>query len=186
MWLQAVSILQPALAREFVPSPYIRHSTTALYAGLIVGAFFFGVSCDVVGCVISLYAFPTSPLSLLCLAFLAFADEGRRRLAYNTTLLIGGVFGLLAGAAPNFVVFCVFIALAGAGVGGNLPVSSFYRSHLRRSVSLTVQVDGTLFLEFLPGAKQWLLTLLSVWWAIGQVVASLVAVSRAFCPGSLR
>jgi len=129
VWLQAVSILQPALAREFVASPYVRHSTTALYAGLIVGAFFFGTSCDVVG----------------------------RRIAYNSTLLIGGVFGLLAGAAPNFVVFCVFIALAGMGVGGNLPV------------------DGTLFLEFLPGNKQWLLTLLSVWWAIGQVVASLVA-----------
>jgi hypothetical protein len=51
VWLQAVSILQPALAREFVPSPYVRHSTTALYAGLIVGAFFFGTSCDVVGSV---------------------------------------------------------------------------------------------------------------------------------------
>jgi MFS family permease len=49
------------------------------------------------------------------------------------------------------------IALTGFGVGGNMPV------------------DGTLFLEFLPGSHQWLLTLLSVWWAIGQVVASLIA-----------
>lgn len=31
-----------------------------------------------------------------------------------------------------------------------------------------------LFLEFLPGPQQYLLTLLSVFWAIGQVVASLI------------
>lgn len=45
----------------------------------------------------------------------------------------------------------------GFGVGGNLPV------------------DGTMYLEFLPGTHQWLLTLLSLWWAVGQLVASLVA-----------
>lgn len=53
------------------------------------------------------------------------------------------------------------IALVGFGAGGNLPV------------------DGTMFLEFIPGNKQYLLTFLSIWWAIGQVVASLVAVSCA-------
>lgn len=50
------------------------------------------------------------------------------------------------------------IALVGVGAGGNLPV------------------DGTMFLEFIPGNKQYLLTFLSIWWALGQVVASLVAV----------
>jgi len=42
-------------------------------------------------------------------------------------------------------------------VGGNLPV------------------DGALFLEFLPGKNQYLLTLLSLWWAVGQVVGSLIS-----------
>jgi MFS family permease len=51
------------------------------------------------------------------------------------------------------------IALIGVGAGGNLPV------------------DGTMFLEFIPGNKQYLLTFLSIWWALGQVVASLIAVS---------
>jgi MFS family permease len=51
------------------------------------------------------------------------------------------------------------IALIGVGAGGNLPV------------------DGTMFLEFIPGNKQYLLTFLSIWWAVGQVVASLIAVS---------
>jgi MFS family permease len=48
-------------------------------------------------------------------------------------------------------------SLLGFGVGGNLPV------------------DGALFLEFLPGKDQYLLTLLSLWWAVGQVVASLIS-----------
>lgn len=72
-------------------------------------------------------------------------------------MFIGGLFGICAGAAPNFIVFCTFVALIGFGVGGNLPV------------------DGTMFLEFMPGSHQWLLTLLSLWWAIGQVVASLIS-----------
>lgn len=48
----------------------------------------------------------------------------------------------------------MFAAL-GVGVGGNLPV------------------DGALFLEFLPFASGNLLTMLSVWWPIGQLIASL-------------
>ena len=49
-------------------------------------------------------------------------------------------------------------------------------------------VDGALFLEFLPGNVQWLLTLLSVWWAIGQVVASLIAwvfIAKYSCDATL-
>lgn len=42
-------------------------------------------------------------------------------------------------------------------MGGNLPV------------------DGALFLEFLPDASSSLLTLLSVWWPVGQLVSSLLA-----------
>ena len=76
-----------------------------------------------------------------------------RRIAWNATLVISGIFGVAAGAAPTFVIFCAMIACIGFGVGGNLPV------------------DGALFLEFLPGSHQYLLTLMSLFWAIGQVVA---------------
>ena len=48
----------------------------------------------------------------------------------------------------------MFSAL-GFGVGGNLPV------------------DGALFLEFLPFASGNLLTMLSVWWPLGQLIGSL-------------
>lgn len=52
---------------------------------------------------------------------------------------------------------CFLLALLGFGVGGNLPV------------------DGALFLEFLPDAQSSLLTLLSVWWPVGQLASSLLA-----------
>ncbi|KAF7313912.1 MFS domain-containing protein [Mycena chlorophos] len=110
-------------------SSNIRMATFALYVGLIVGATFWGMTCDIIG----------------------------RRTAWNATLFISGIFGIAAGASPNFVTLGAMLACIGFGVGGNLPV------------------DGALFLEFLPGPYQYLLTLLSVWWAIGQVVGSLIS-----------
>ena len=80
-----------------------------------------------------------------------------RRLAFNATLFLAGVFGLAVGGGPSWVGTCGLYAAMGFGVGGNLPV------------------DGSLFLEFLPSASQSLLTLLSVWWPIGQLIGSLIA-----------
>lgn len=85
------------------------------------------------------------------------SDVMGRRLAFNATLFLAGVFGIAAGAAPNWIGACGLFAALGVGVGGNLPV------------------DGALFLEFLPNASGSLLTLLSVWWPIGQLVASMIA-----------
>lgn len=45
----------------------------------------------------------------------------------------------------------------------------------RENTAGNLPVDGALMLEFLPGSKQWILTLLSLWWAVGQVVASLIS-----------
>lgn len=36
--------------------------------------------------------------------------ECSRRIAWNGTLVIGGIFGVVAGAAPNFAVLGVFVA----------------------------------------------------------------------------
>ncbi|ORX38077.1 MFS general substrate transporter [Kockovaella imperatae] len=129
LWLQAIAIVMPAVANEWVGYPHIRLATLALYVGLIFGATFWGMSCDVIG----------------------------RRLAWNSTLLVSGIFGVAVGAAPNYVAFASLIACVGFGAGGNLPV------------------DGTMFLEFIPGPHQYLLTFLSVWWAIGQVIGSLIS-----------
>jgi MFS family permease len=79
-----------------------------------------------------------------------------RRLAFNLTLFLAGVFGIATGAAPSWIGACGLFSALGTGVGGNLPV------------------DGALFLEFLPNASGALLTVLSVWWPVGQLVASLI------------
>lgn len=74
-----------------------------------------------------------------------------RRWAFNLTLLIAGVFGTAAGGAPGFAALATLAALWSVGVGGNLPV------------------DSAVFLEFLPGSHQYLLTVMSVWWSLGQI-----------------
>ncbi|KAI1173137.1 sugar transporter [Nemania sp. FL0916] len=85
------------------------------------------------------------------------ADIMGRRIAFNLTLLITSIFGTLAAYAPSWGAVCLLFGLMGTGVGGNLPV------------------DGALFLEFLPDASSSLLTLLSVWWPVGQLASSLFA-----------
>lgn len=85
------------------------------------------------------------------------SDVIGRRPAFNLSLLICGIFGVAVGGAPNWIGACGMYAALGFGVGGNLPV------------------DGALFLEFLPFASGNLLTMLSVWWPVGQLIASLIA-----------
>ncbi|CAE7189911.1 unnamed protein product, partial [Rhizoctonia solani] len=97
--------------------------------GLLVGALGWGVGSDIWG----------------------------RKLSFNTTLAIVGIFATVAAASPTFTALSVFAALWSVGVGGNLPV------------------DSAIFLEFLPGSHQFLLTILSIWWAFGQLLGSLVA-----------
>lgn len=64
---------------------------------------------------------------------------------------------MIAASSPNFAAIGVFCAFWSFGVGGNLPV------------------DSAVFLEFLPASHQYLLTILSVDWALAQVVATLIA-----------
>lgn len=84
-------------------------------------------------------------------------DVFGRKWAFNLTLGITAVFGLISAGSPSFAAIGIFAALWSFGVGGNLPV------------------DSAVFLEFLPGSHQYLLTILSIYWAIAQVVATLVA-----------
>ncbi|KAF9070003.1 MFS general substrate transporter [Rhodocollybia butyracea] len=128
IWLQGVAIILPQIQLELHPVR-VEFATLALYVGLILGAGCWGVLADLLG----------------------------RRLSFNITLFIAGVFGVAGGGANNFTTLCSLIACMGFGVGGNLPV------------------DGAIFLEFIPQTHQWLLTLLSVWWPLGQLFASLVA-----------
>ncbi|KAF8840931.1 MFS general substrate transporter [Paxillus ammoniavirescens] len=128
LWLQGLAVVLPQVEQELNPTR-VEYAVLAEFAGLIVGATAWGILADIVG----------------------------RKLSFNTTLFIGGIFGLAAGGASNFVTFSSLIACMGVGVGGNLPV------------------DGALYLEHIPPSHQWTLTLLSVWWAFGQLAASLIS-----------
>ncbi|KAF8988554.1 MFS general substrate transporter [Cyathus striatus] len=97
--------------------------------GLLVGAAFWGIGSDIWG----------------------------RKISFNITLLITGIFAIAAGGSPNFIALCSFAAVWSIGVGGNLPV------------------DSAIFLEFVPASHQYLLTVLSIWWSFGQLFGSLIA-----------
>ncbi|KAG9309970.1 MFS general substrate transporter [Chiua virens] len=85
------------------------------------------------------------------------SDVWGRRWAFNLTLFMTGVFATAAGASPNYLTLCALTTIWSIGVGGNLPV------------------DSAVFLEFVPASHQYLLTVLSIWWAFGQLIGTLVA-----------
>ncbi|THH28193.1 hypothetical protein EUX98_g5997 [Antrodiella citrinella] len=119
-------ILAPVVSEFQFQGPFL---SLAINAGLLVGAVFWSLGCDIWG----------------------------RRWSFNLTLLIAGVFGLSAGGSLNFVALASLLAVVGVGVGGNMPV------------------DSAVFLDFVPGSSQYLLTVLSIWWAIGQLFVNLIA-----------
>jgi MFS family permease len=90
------------------------------------------------------------------------ADIIGRKFAFNVSLLISSIFAIVAGASPNWIVLGLFVSLSSFGAGGNLVL------------------DTTVFLEYLPSQKQWLLTLMACWWGLGQLIAGLFA--WAFLP----
>ncbi|KAL4911834.1 major facilitator superfamily domain-containing protein [Aspergillus aurantiobrunneus] len=92
-----------------------------------------------------------------------------RRLAFNMTIGITALFSLAAAGSPTFAAVCILAMLWSIGVGGNLPV------------------DSAIFLEFLPGSHQYLLTILSIHWSFAQFLANLVAwklVGNFTCPSA--
>jgi MFS family permease len=87
----------------------------------------------------------------------ATADIIGRKIAFNVSLFICSIFTIVAGAAPNWASLGFFIAMAAFGAGGNLIL------------------DTTVFLEYLPSYKQYLVSCLAAWWGIGCTIAGLVA-----------
>ncbi|KAL2863189.1 MFS transporter [Aspergillus lucknowensis] len=113
--------------------------SVAKYAGLVVGSSMWPMTADFIG----------------------------RRLAFNATLLISAVAGLVGAGSPNFVAISVFCAFIGMGTGGNQPV------------------DSAIFLEYIPATHQYLLTMQSAFWSVGQAVAALIAwplIANYSCP----
>ncbi|KAG2005418.1 membrane transporter [Coprinopsis cinerea AmutBmut pab1-1] len=127
LWPIVTGLIIPPTVNEFNYEPPFLKLGQNI--GLLLGAAFWGVAADVWG----------------------------RKISFNITLLIVGIFALAAGGSHDFVTLTSLAAVWSIGVGGNLPV------------------DSALFLEFIPASHQYLLTILSIWWAFGQLIGSLVA-----------
>ncbi|KAI9043635.1 MFS transporter [Aspergillus affinis] len=127
-WMQAITIISAPVRNEFSVQR-IAFLTVAKYAGLVVGSSVWPITADFIG----------------------------RRLAFNVTLLISAVAGLVGAGSPNFVAISVFCAFIGLGTGGNQPV------------------DSAIFLEYIPATHQYLLIMQSAFWSVGQTVAALIA-----------
>lgn len=84
-------------------------------------------------------------------------DVFGRKWPFSLTLGLTAVAGPAGEGAPSFWVLGLLTAVWSFGVGGNLPV------------------DSAIFIEFLPKSHRFLLTVLAVFWAIGQVVTTAVA-----------
>ncbi|KAF9484767.1 MFS general substrate transporter [Pholiota conissans] len=119
-------ILTPVTDEFHFNPPFL---SVALNAGLLVGAVFWGVGCDIWG----------------------------RRWCFNVTLLVAGLFGLAAGGSNSFITLSALLAVMGIGVGGNLPI------------------DSAVFLDFTPASHQYLLTFMSIFWCLGQLLVNLLA-----------
>lgn len=128
LWPIVTSLIFAPVSNEFHPAKR-PFLTLAQNIGLLAGAMFWGFGCDIFG----------------------------RKWAFNLTLGLTALWGMIAASAPNFAAIGIFAAFWSFGVGGNLPV------------------DSAIFLEFLPGSHQYLLTILSIDWAIAQVIATLIA-----------
>ncbi|RAH54672.1 Clavaminate synthase-like protein [Aspergillus piperis CBS 112811] len=126
---QGISSVQPPIKLEFPGIVQVSYSSVAYYTGLILGASFWGISSDLIG----------------------------RKPAFNSTLLIAGIFLCGAAGTKSFLAFSAMWAVIGTAAGGNVPV------------------DSMIFLEFVPGSHQYLLTALSAWWNLGQLIVSLLA-----------
>ena len=106
-----MALTLPSLTSEFGPSTtQVRYTTCSIFVGLCVGASFWGIASDILG----------------------------RRLAFNTTLFIAGVFGLAVGGGDSWIGVCGLYAALGVGVGGNLPVDGVRPKIPQRLSKLTV------------------------------------------------
>ena len=81
---------------------------------------------------------------------------------------------MIAAAAPNYSTLCVCIAAWSFGAGGNFPVDStiflgrWFVTRFDKKREIHVPV------EFVPTLHRYMLTVLAVWWALGNMLGSLV------------
>ena len=88
---------------------------------------------------------------------------------------------MIAAAAPNYSTLCACIAAWSFGVGGNFPVDStiflgrWFITPFDRKREMHVPI------EFVPTSHRYVLTVMCAWWALGDMLASLVSNLKYHC-----
>lgn len=86
------------------------------------------------------------------------------------------------GGSATFVVLASLAAASSVGVGGNMPVDSA----VFLGASIPPMTESIYYLkpgtDVVPSTHQYLLTMLSIWWAIGQLLGSLVSLAYRSYP----
>ncbi|KAF7339216.1 MFS general substrate transporter [Mycena venus] len=94
MWIQAVAIVLPRVQQHYsVPDHYIGVVSSAMFAGMMIGAVGWGTCSDLLG----------------------------RSTAFKATPFFTALFGILASFSYDYTSLCFLTFLLGTAVGGSLP-----------------------------------------------------------------
>lgn len=102
-----------------------------------------------------------------CTLWPLFADIYGRTIAFNITLFMSGIAGLMAGFMPNYSSLNLMMVFIGFATGGNQPV------------------DSMLFIELIPASHQHLLIYSSAFWGLGSFTAAIIGwpfIANFTCP----
>ncbi|KAJ6508275.1 MFS general substrate transporter [Mycena sanguinolenta] len=125
MWLQAVAIILPRVQQHYaIPDNYIGVVSSAMFAGMMLGAVGWGTCSDLIG----------------------------RSTAFNATLFFTAFFGVLSAFSYSYTSLCVLLFLLGSAVGGSMPTDGTlllehmpqHKLHLVTGLSLFFSVGSVL------------------------------------------
>ncbi len=161
-----ISFAIPAISQEWkLTSAEIGLLGTAIFLGMLVGAWFWGRLSDLIG----------------------------RKVSFIATVLIAALFGLFSALAPSFAWLVVLRALTGFGVGGMLPVDySIFAEYLpahRRGRYLVLLESFWALGSLLAAGLAWAVVPTLGWrWllAIPAISAAIVLLIRLYIPESPR
>ncbi|KAH8995584.1 MFS general substrate transporter [Lactarius hatsudake] len=119
MWIQAMAIILPRVQRHFsLPDNRIGILSSAMFAGMMIGAIGWGTCSDLMG----------------------------RSTAFNATLFFTSLFGIAASFATTFPMLCVALFFLGSAVGGSMPTDgTLLLEHMPRGKEYLVTALSVFF-----------------------------------------
>ncbi|OCK99228.1 MFS general substrate transporter [Cenococcum geophilum 1.58] len=127
-WKQAVNMIGPFVKPEFHVHQ-IAFLNVAKQTGSVLGGLLWPLTADYIG----------------------------RRPAFNITLGLAAIAGLIGAGSPNFAALAIMSGVIGFAIGGNQ------------------YIDSTIFIEFVPASHQYLLAIATLFPNIGTASAVLIA-----------